>query len=343
MAHNQRGRKVPSATPLASGEDDLIAKYFRPLAKHPGAMGLFDDAAVLTPPEGCDVILTKDAIVGGMHFFADDPAEAIARKALRVNLSDLAAKGATPAGFLLALALPESVSPGWLRDFANALGEDAEAYGCPLLGGDTVKSPGALMVSITALGMLPRGSMVRRTGAVPGDRVFVTGTIGDAALGLMLRKAAAAGRRWRLDRSLAAHLTSRYLLPQPRNALAEAVRTHASAAIDVSDGLVGDLQKLCSASGSRAEVEAVRVPLSAAAQGVLAADPAAMETILTGGDDYEIVCTIPPGRLASFREGAERARVAVTEIGQIVEGEGAFFMAADGRAVAFSRASFSHF
>jgi thiamine-monophosphate kinase len=332
-----------SAKPPGSGEDHLIAKYFRPLVTHPGALGLLDDAAVLKPPAGCDLVVTKDALVGGMHFFADDPADAIARKALRVNLSDLAAKGAAPAGFLLALALPKEILPDWLQAFANALGEDAAAYGCPLLGGDTVRSPGPAMISVTAFGTVAHGSMVRRSGARMGDRVFVTGTIGDAALGLRLRKDAQASKHWKLDATRRQHLAARYLIPQPRNALAEAARTHAHAAMDVSDGLVGDLQKLCAASGVAAEIEVSRVPLSEAARAVLEADPAAIETILTGGDDYEIVCTIAPERVSSFRAAAQAAGVAIAEIGRIVEGEGATFIGADGKALSFARASFSHF
>lgn len=332
-----------SAEPANSGEDHLIAEYFRPLATHPDALGLLDDAAVLTPPSGCDLVLTKDAIIGGMHFFADDPADAIARKALRVNLSDLAAKGATPAGFLLALALPKEISPDWLQAFANALGEDALAYGCPLLGGDTVRSPGPVMISVTAFGTLTHGSMVQRSGAQAGDRVFVTETIGDAALGLLLRKDAEASKRWNLDATLRQHLAARYLVPQPRNALAETVRTHASAAMDVSDGLAGDLEKLCRASGVGAAIEVSRVPFSPAAQAVLDADPAAVETILTGGDDYEIVCTVAPARAASFQAAAQKAGVTVTEIGRIGEGEGACFIDANGKALNFARSSFSHF
>lgn len=332
-----------TSTPVGSGEDHLIAKYFRPLAKHAGALGLIDDAAVLTPPEGYDLVVTKDAVVGDMHFFADDPADTIARKALRVNLSDLAAKGALPAGFLLALALPERISPDWLQAFADALGQDADAYQCPLLGGDTVKSPGPLMISVTAFGTLPHGSMVRRSGAQVGDRVFVTGTIGDAALGLRLRKDANASSRWSLTEALREHLLSRYILPQPRNALAEAVRAHAHAAMDVSDGLAGDLQKLCNASGVRAEIDAARVPLSNAARTVLQAEPGAREVLLTGGDDYEIVCTIAPQRVETFVHAANAVGVTVTQIGGIVGGEGATFIAADGKPLMFARASFSHF
>ena len=171
---------------MASGEDDLIARYFRPLATAPGALGLIDDAALLASSSD-DLVLTTDAVVEGVHFLPDDPPDAVARKALRVNLSDLAAKGATPAGFLLTLALRE-VKEAWLAPFARALGEDAAAFGCPLLGGDTVSTPGPAMVSVTAFGRVPAGRMVRRAGARAGDRIAVTGTIGDAALGLLLLK-----------------------------------------------------------------------------------------------------------------------------------------------------------
>ncbi|MEA2950900.1 MAG: thiamine-monophosphate kinase [Alphaproteobacteria bacterium] len=335
---------VGEKSPTQSGEDRLIAKYFGPLAKHPGALGLADDAAVLTPPAGCDLVLTKDALVAGVHFFADDPPGAIARKALRVNLSDLAAKGATPAGFLLALALPDGVTEPWLKAFAGGLGDDADAYGCPLLGGDTVKTPGPLMVSITALGSVPHGSMVRRSGARAGDRVFVTGSIGDAALGLALRRDGDAARRWKLDAKLRDYLTDRYLLPQPRNALAEALRAHASAAMDVSDGLVGDFGKLCAASSVSAEIDVARVPLSGAARAALAAEPALIETVLTGGDDYEIICTMGERKAGELRAAAIAADVAVTEVGRIVPGEAApRFIGADGRPLSFAHASFSHF
>ena len=259
---------------------------------HPGALGLLDDAATLTPPAGSDLVLTKDAIVGGVHFFPDDPADAVACKALRVNLSDLAAKGATAAGFLLALALPKSVTAGWLKAFARGLGEDAENYACPLLGGDTVRTPGPLTVSITALGFLPHGEMVQRHGAKPGDRIVVTGTIGDAALGLKLLGDAKAAQRWKLDKKMHAHLLGRYRLPQPRTAVAVMLRKHASAAMDVSDGLAGDLAKLCRVSAVGADIDVTRLPLSDAARRVLAVQPALIETILSGGDDYEIVCAV---------------------------------------------------
>jgi thiamine-monophosphate kinase len=325
-----------------SAEERLIACYFGPLATAPGAFGLSDDAAVVTPPPGFDLVLTTDGVIAGVHFFADDAPGNIGRKALRMNLSDLAAKGAKPVGFLLSIALAGKVDEAWLAGFAAGLGDDATHYQCPLLGGDTDHTPGPLSVSIAAFGVLPHGTMVRRSTAKPGDVVLVTGTIGDAALGVRLRRDASLAQRWRLSEAMSAHLKDRYLLPQPRNALAEAVRQCASAAMDVSDGLAGDLAKLCRASGLAAEIDVARVPLSDAARGAIAADPALIETALTGGDDYEIVLTLKPDKLAALRAAAEKAGVAVSEIGRIAAGQGVRFMH-DGKALSFTRASYSHF
>jgi thiamine-monophosphate kinase len=324
-----------------SAEDRLIARFFRPIATHPGALGLSDDAAFIKPPPGCDVVLKTDAIVGGVHFFPEDPAQGVASKALRVNLSDLAAKGARPLGFLLSLAIPKDIGEDWLGGFAEGLRGDAVLFGCPLFGGDTDRTPGPITVSIAMFGTVPEGTMVRRAGAKPGDRVFITGTIGDAALGVALRGGKA--KTWKLDDTQRQHLMSRYLLPQPRNVLAEAVRNHASAAMDISDGLVGDFSKLCRASGVAAEINIASVPLSHAAKAVIAGDAAAFESVLTGGDDYEIVCTVPQGKGEGFRAAAKAAGVPVTEIGEVKAGEGARFIDASGKPLAFRRASFSHF
>ncbi len=330
----------------ASAEDRLIARHFAPIATHSGALGLSDDAAFIKPPTGCDLVLKTDAIVAGVHFFPDDAAHTVAGKALRVNLSDLAAKGAKPLGFLLSLALPKDIGgkdfgDAWLADFANGLRGDAVLYSCPLFGGDTTVTPGPAMISIAMFGSVPEGTMVRRAGAKPGDLVFVSGSIGDGALGLVLRKGEGAG--WKLDTAQRQHLISRYLLPQPRNALAEAVRMHASASMDVSDGLVGDLTKLCRVSQIAADIEAVRVPHSDAAMAVIAQDSAMRETALTGGDDYEILCTVPPAKADNFRAAAKAANVPVTEIGVIAAGEGARFRDRQGTPLTFKRTSFSHF
>ncbi len=327
-----------------SGEDRLIAKYFRPLATHPGSFGLADDAAAITPPPGCDLVLTTDGVIGGVHFFPDDPADAVAKKALRINLSDLAAKGATPAGFLLSIALPAGFAPAWLAEFARGLGEDAEHYRCPLLGGDTDKSPGAITVHIAAIGTLPHGTMVRRKGARPGDIIVATGTIGDAALGLALRQGRGEKGAGALDAAMRAHLLARYLLPQPRTTIAEALRRHATAAMDVSDGLAGDLSKLCRVSGVAAEVAIADVPLSDAARAALAADPSLIETILTGGDDFEIIATLPSARVADFETECKSVGVPVTRIGVVAAGSPtASFRGADGCVLKFAKPSYSHF
>jgi thiamine-monophosphate kinase len=327
-----------------SAEDRLIARHFKPIAQHRGAFGLDDDAAVLTSPPGCDLVLTADAIVAGVHFLADDPPDSVARKVLRVNLSDLAAKGARPLGFLLTLALPQEVEDGWLAAFARGLAADAELFACPLLGGDTVRTPGPIVLSISAFGAVAQGKMVRRAGAAAGDRVVVTGTIGDAALGLTLRRSPAMADHWGLARQQRDRLEARYLVPQPRSAIAAAIAAHASAAIDVSDGLAGDLGKLARASGVDIEIEIARVPISDAARAVQAKEPALIEAILTGGDDYEIAATVPIGRIETLRREASAAGVAVTEIGTVSSGEGkARLVGRDGTPLVLARPSFSHF
>jgi thiamine-monophosphate kinase len=327
-----------------SGEDRLIARYFKPLATHPGAFGLLDDAAAIAPPPGCDLVLKTDGIVAGMHFFHDDPPDTVGKKALRVNLSDLAAKGATPFGFLLTLALPAEIGDAWLGPFARGLGADSAHFACPLFGGDTDRTAGPITISIAVLGAVPHGKMVRRAGAKPGDRVVVTGTIGDAALGLLMRRDPSAAARWGLAPDQQDHLRSRYLVPEPRTAIAEALRAHASAAMDVSDGLAGDLAKLCRVSGVATEVEVARVPLSAAARAALATDPALIETIITGGDDYEVLACVPAAKMEALRRQATAAGVAITDIGAVTAGEGqARFVDARGRPLALARPSFSHF
>jgi thiamine-monophosphate kinase len=326
-----------------SGEDRLIARYFKPLATHPAALGLVDDAAALTPPPGYDLVLKTDAIVGGIHFFPDDPPGLVAQKALRVNLSDVAAKGANPLGFLLSIALPKSVDETWLAGFSEGLAADVRRYACPLLGGDTVRSPEVVMVSVAVIGTLPQGTMTKRSGAQAGDHVVVTGTIGDAALGLQLRRHAGHASRWRLPDDQQQHLRQRYLLPEPRTAMADVVRAHASGAMDVSDGLAGDLAKLCRASAMSATIDAARVPMSQAARTALAVEPALMQTILTGGDDYEILATVPAAKLDAMRSAAAATGVALTEIGTIVEGKAAPEFLLHGQPLKFAQRSFSHF
>ncbi|WGS30723.1 thiamine-phosphate kinase [Bradyrhizobium sp. ISRA464] len=325
-----------------SGEDSLIARYFKPLATHPGAFNLDDDAAALKAA-GEDIVVTTDAIVEGVHFLPGDPPDTLARKALRVNLSDIAAKGAVPAGFVLTLAL-RGAEEAWLKPFAAALGEDAAHYGCPLLGGDTVSTPGPLMISITAFARVPAGRMVHRSGAHPGDRVMVTGSIGDAVLGLDVLKGGRAAEALAGDAAAREMLAARYRVPQPRNALAKAIRSHASAAMDVSDGLAGDLTKLCAASRVSAVIDVQSIPLSPAAAGLLARKAIGIETLVAGGDDYEILCAIPGHRMEAFTREARQAGVAVTAIGGVIAGHSPpSFLDGQGRELALERLSYSHF
>lgn len=320
-----------------SPEDSLIARHFRPLATHSAARGLMDDAAVLAA-SGDDLVVTTDAIVEGVHFLPDDPPDTIARKALRVNLSDLAAKGARPSGFVLTLALRE-VRDEFLAPFARALGEDIAAFDCALLGGDMVATSGPLMISITAFGTVAPGRAVARRGAGVGDAIFVTGTIGDAALGLDLLK-----RNLNVESVHRNALIDRYRVPQPRTALADAVRDHASAAMDVSDGLAGDLAKLCAASGVSATVDAASVPLSDAARSTLQSGQTDLSRLLTGGDDYEILCTIPQNQREAFQAAADAAKVAVCGIGRIVAGDQPpVLLDSSGTPMVLKRPSYSHF
>ena len=326
-------------------EDDLIARFFAPLATAAGADGLTDDAAVMPDGEG-DLVVTKDMAVAGVHFFPDDPPGLIAAKALRVNLSDLAAKGATPAGFLLGLGLPADWTTDFLAAFSEGLARDIRTYGCPLYGGDTVKVPGPLTVSITAFGRAAR--TVRRRGAMPGDLICVTGTVGDGALGLAARTAErdpAQAPAWLAALALAhrRHLVDRYLAPRPRCALAPAVSAFASAAMDVSDGLVGDLAKMMRASGMGAQVTLGDVPLSAAVQAAVAADPALLGRALTGGDDYEILLACPPGALAALTEAATAAGVPLTAIGTVRDAGAVTWRDGDGQEVAFGTGRYEHF
>jgi thiamine-monophosphate kinase len=326
-------------------EDELIARYLAPLATAAGADGLTDDAAVIPDAPG-ELVVTKDMAVAGVHFFPDDPPAMIGAKALRANLSDLAAKGAVPAGFLLGLGLPSDWTEDFLAGFCTGLAADIAAYACPLYGGDTVKVPGPLTISITAFGRARR--WVRRRGARAGDLVCVTGTIGDGALGLRVRAAErepAAAAAWVSGLSPAdrAHLCERYLLPRPRTALAEAVAAHATAAMDVSDGLAGDLAKLLKVSGVGAVVQADAVPLSDAARAAIAVDPALRRTAFTGGDDYEILLTCRADDFASLAEVANAAGFALTHIGDVTEGTGLEIRDEQGAALDFGAGRFEHF
>jgi thiamine-monophosphate kinase len=295
------------------GEFGRIARFFRPLAAgFPGALGLTDDAAILDVPPGQELVLTTDAIVAGIHFLPEDAPGDIARKALRVNLSDLAAKGARPLAYTLTLATRRDIGDDWVEAFAAGLAGDQVGYGIVLAGGDSVSTEGPVWASITAFGLVDAGRMVRRSGARPGDIVLLTGTVGDAALGLMAEQG-----RLSLDTADREAVVERYRLPRPRTHLAAAIGAHAHGALDVSDGLAADFGHLCRASRVIGRIEIPKLPLSPAVRRAIQADPSLIAQVLGGGDDYEVLLTAPADAVRELRAAATAARIDLTEVGSI--------------------------
>ncbi|HEY2613433.1 MAG TPA: thiamine-phosphate kinase [Reyranella sp.] len=315
------------------GEFELIARYFAPLARgFKGAGGLKSDNAFLPADPKHDLVVKTDTIVSGVHFLADEKPEFVAAKALRVCLSDLAAGGAIPFTYQLSLALPKRWTEGWVAAFARGLAVDQRRYGVVLCGGDTVVTPGPLTVTITAFGRVPRGRGLGRAGARAGDQLWVSGTIGDGALGLL----AARGRL------TSPALEKRFRQPQPRTTLGPLLVGVASATADISDGLLADAGHIAEASRLGVVIERERVPLSAAASRALAATPELWADVLGGGDDYELVIAVPPRKQSALRAAASAAGVQVTHIGGFKRGRGVQLMLA-GRPVRTSRKGYVHF
>ena len=321
------------------GEFELIRTLFAPLTRaFPGAFGLTDDVAVVAPLAGHDIVLKTDAIVEGVHFFRTDPPETVAKKALRTNISDFAAKGAVPHAYLLALALPDWPGKAWLEKFAHGLEEDQAAFDVVLAGGDTDRTPGALTIAVMMTGFVPEGILIRRDGASPGDAVFVTGTIGDAGGGLhLLLEKTEIVEAWQHE------LVARYRMPQPRLAFGKSLRGMASAALDVSDGLIADLGHIAELSRVRIEIDAARVPLSAALIQLWGCDANAILRAAGAGDDYEIAFTAPVRHRDAIAKAAAQTGTRVTEIGRVVEGEGAVLCDAQGRELPVARKGHVHF
>ena len=335
---------MSSSGPATDGgldEFEQIARLYRPLTLgSPEALGLLDDVAVLPSRPGFDLVLTTDAMVAGVHFLADEPLDLVARKLLRANLSDLAAKGADPHGYLLTVAWPPEVDFEGRTRFAAGLAQDQAAFGVRLLGGDTVSTAGPLTVSMTLLGWTPAGRLVRRNGARPGDAVVVSGTIGDAGLGLQVLRRGLTER----PEPERAELAGRHRLPMPRLALRNALRAYASAAADVSDGLLADVGHIGESSGFGVTIHLEHLPLSPAAAAWLARQPdpdVARLSLCTSGDDYEVVCTVRSRDVRAFTEAAAQDGVQVTVIGEIVEGVG-LTASFDGRALAPLKRGWTH-
>lgn len=302
-------------TTARPGEFDLIARHFAPLARgEAGALGLMDDAAVLAVPPGRRLVVTTDTLVSGIHFPEDTAPEDVAAKLLRVNLSDLAAMGAEPRVYFLNTAWPAGLDEGWIARFAKGLAEDQAHFAIALAGGDTVATPGPLILTATALGWVEEGSELRRSGAGPGDTVWVSGTIGDGLLGLMAARGELEENR--------DYLIGRLNRPTPRLALGRmlALEGLATAAADVSDGLVADLGHICEASGLGAEIALDRLPVSAAARTALKHRPALRPALATGGDDYELVFTARPGAAPALAALSADLGLPLTELGRMTEG-----------------------
>lgn len=325
------------------GEFDAIARYFAPLAAdNAGALGLVDDGAVIAAAPGAETVTTVDMLIAGVHFLATDPPDLIARKLLRVNLSDLAAMGAVPRYYLLAMALPLDTEEKWIEAFAAGLAADQAEFAIKLAGGDTTATPGPMTFSLTAVGEVPAGQALRRSTARVGDDVYVSGTVGDAALALAAMRGELSGSDV-LDEADQAHFLDRYRLPRPRVALGPALRGLASAVVDLSDGLVADLGHVCETSGLGAEISAAALPLSPAASRALGAKPELVRTVLSGGDDYELLFAADPASAGRVAGIARECDVPVTRIGHLGGGDRVVVVDAKGGEIGLETTGYRHF
>ena len=327
-------------TASQSGEFDRIARYFAPLARsYPEAFGLKDDAAVIEPTLGTKLVVTTDTIVAGIHYVGDEAPELIAAKLLRVNLSDLAAMGATPRAYTLNVALPTEIDDCWLEAFTDGLADDQARFNVVLIGGDSVGTTGPVVLSLTGYGEVPASGAVLRSAAQPGDNVYVSGTIGDGALGLRVVKGHLPG----LPERDADALIARYQKPEPRLGLIRRLaQKSVLAAADISDGLVADLSHIADASGVAMLIRADAVPLSHAARYALNRDTELLATILSGGDDYEVAFCVPSDAEEIVQAIARESGVQVTAIGVVESGSGVRVLEAGGSEIEFESMGFTH-
>ena len=337
------------------GEEAIVQEFLAPLAAgYPGALALKDDCAAITPAPGHDIVVKTDPIAEGVHFLAKDAPEHIAWKALAVNVSDLAAKAAVPRAYLMALSFPEPPTRDWMQRFAKGLADAQAAFGMHLIGGDTDRRPGPITISITVFGEVATGTMIRRGSARPGDRIFVSGTLGAAAIGLALRleeKRDALSphnlmARWgypETELDSWSRVIDASIRPQPRLGLREALCAHATAAMDISDGLAKDLGRMARASGCAAEVALAKLPLEPIVRAAVTAEPERWNEVVAGGDDYEILAAVPPEEAQAFVKAVNLGGLAVTEIGAFLTGEGLSIIGLDGRPLCLARTGWDHF
>jgi thiamine-monophosphate kinase len=325
-----------SGKPL--GEFERIERFFAPLAG-PGGLGLLDDAAIVDCRAGQRLVVTADAIVAGVHYLPDDPPDLVARKLLRVNLSDLAAMGARPLHYLLTTALPAALGEEWIGEFTRGLAEDQRRFGIDLLGGDSVATSGPAVLSLTAIGQVSAGMEVKRSGARAGDLVWVSGTIGDAFLGLAVLR----GAYPQLAPEHRAALIERFRLPNPRLDLGGRLAGIAHAMIDISDGLIADLGHICKTSCVAAVVELASLPLSPAARVIVDGEPGVRTALAAGGDDYELLFTASAGLAKAIDDLSSAIDIPITRIGKIESGEGVRLVDAAGQTVPIDEPGYRHF
>jgi len=325
---------------IRPSEFELIEELFAPLAKSQiGAVGLLDDCATLSLSTGNEALYSLDTLVAGVHFFPDDPADLIAKKLLRVSLSDLASSGGTPKGYLLAANIPEDISYDWLKLFTDGLAEDQIEFGIALLGGDTTATTGPLSLSLTAIGEVPAGKAIRRSGAVIGDEIFVTGTVGDAALAL--RKLDEIGREATAGEF--PELYNRYVLPQPRSVIGSMLLDIATACIDISDGIYADLQHICSASDVGAEILQNEIPLSQSAQKLVQGNEDLWQFVYGGGDDYELLFSANSENRTLIESLGERSGIQISFIGRVIPDGGVSILDPAGKKISVENVGWRHF
>ncbi|MFC4352836.1 thiamine-phosphate kinase [Fodinicurvata halophila] len=325
-------------------EFDLIARYFAPLAVgERGAYALLNDAAILDVPAEHSLVTTLDSMVEGVHFLPDDPPDLIARKLLRVNLSDLAAMAARPRGYLLSLALSGDQDETWLEAFATGFGRDQDIYDVVLLGGDTLRTPGPLTLTLTALGEVPRGQALQRGTARAGEDIYLTGRLGEAALGLFVRLGQAAEKLPDLTAGQLDRLEAAYRLPDPPVQLGPLLPGLATACLDVSDGLMGDLGHIANGSGLGAEVEVTRLPLAPEVRRLVEAVPERLQDVVSGGDDYQLLFTAPQEKRDAVERLSGDSGVAISRIGRMTQGDSVRLLDVQGRDVAVAQAGWTHF
>ena len=321
-----------------SGEFEWIATYLAPLASE-NSFDLKDDAAILEAPGGQQLVVTTDAILQGIHFLNSDPVETVAQKALRVNLSDIIAKGAMPFAYSLALGVPDNWRDKDMENFAAGLAADQKSYGLKLTGGDTYRSPERICISITMFGAVSRDQYKSRMGAMPGDILVVSGTMGNGALGLQV-----ATGDLLVGNADAKALLNFYRLPDPPLLLAPIIAKYASASMDISDGLLGDCRKLCETSKVSVEIEKTLIPLSPPVKNCLEKDARLWRSVLSGGDDYQCLCSIPSKYWSKFQAECSSAGVKITEIGIFVTEEtNCISLMENGVPVSQTVESFTHF